>query len=165
MAMLTTPLQLLASTPPVTRVFTGLTVAFSLLYFWLSWSGQSTPYLTIIPGSSLFYPWTLVTSVFVETNIVEVRVLYIQSSRSASYLNTSTAHRLFDCRSSIIEISGEAMGYYGDHQVYRLPAPGFKHRRSCVQLDRVFPYAERRALPVSTRHNYCVGTLINPGTR
>jgi hypothetical protein len=76
MAMLTTPLQLLASTPPVTRVFTGLTVAFSLLYFWLSWSGQSTPYLTIIPGSSLFYPWTLVTSVFVETNIVEVRPLY-----------------------------------------------------------------------------------------
>jgi hypothetical protein len=84
MAVLTTPLQLITSTPPVTRAFTGLTIAFSLLYLWLHWSGISTPYLTLIPGNSLFYPWTFVTSVFVETNIVEVRENLHQAWKTSS---------------------------------------------------------------------------------
>ncbi|KAF8899003.1 eukaryotic integral membrane protein-domain-containing protein [Infundibulicybe gibba] len=31
-----------------------------------------TPFLTLIPGQSIFYPWTFVTSVFVETSIFEL---------------------------------------------------------------------------------------------
>lgn len=70
------PLQLVASIPPVTRAFTVATVVMSLLFYWLWWTdgeGFSVPYLVLVPGSSLFYPWTFVTSALVETGVVEVR--------------------------------------------------------------------------------------------
>ncbi|KAJ7808223.1 hypothetical protein B0H14DRAFT_2870581 [Mycena olivaceomarginata] len=74
MAVLPSPLLFLASIPPVTRGFTAATVVLSLLYAWLVWTGATVnaPYLTVVPGSSLFYPWTFVTSVLVETSIFEV---------------------------------------------------------------------------------------------
>ncbi len=70
------PLQYVASIPPATRAFTAATVVFSLLYYFLLWTGDETfsaPYLVLIPGSSLFYPWTFLTSAFVESSIIEVR--------------------------------------------------------------------------------------------
>lgn len=77
MAVLSSPILLIQSIPPVTRVFAAATILSSGLYAWLKWNGvESTPYLTLIPGSSLFYPWTLVTSVFVETTIFEVSLCH-----------------------------------------------------------------------------------------
>lgn len=70
------PIQLIASIPPVTRFFTAATVLLSLFYLYLQWkseTGYTVPYLTLVPGSSLFYPWTFFTSVFVETSVYEVR--------------------------------------------------------------------------------------------
>ncbi|KAH9997708.1 eukaryotic integral membrane protein [Russula compacta] len=55
------PLQLIASIPPVTRFFTAATLLLSLFYLYLQWKNEATypvPYLTLVPGSSLFYPWT-----------------------------------------------------------------------------------------------------------
>ncbi|KAH9982840.1 eukaryotic integral membrane protein, partial [Lactifluus volemus] len=69
------PTQLIASIPPVTRLFALTTLLFSLLYLYLQWTIEARhpmPYLTLVPGSSLFYPWTLFTSVFVETTIYEL---------------------------------------------------------------------------------------------
>ena len=69
------PIQLIASVPPLTRFFTVATVSFSLFYLYLQWKSDATyplPYLTLVPGTSLFYPWTFFTSVFVETTIYEV---------------------------------------------------------------------------------------------
>jgi hypothetical protein len=69
------PIQLIASVPPLTRFFTLATVLFSLFYLYLQWKSDATyplPYLTLVPGTSLFYPWTFFTSVFVETTIYEV---------------------------------------------------------------------------------------------
>ena len=69
------PLQLIASIPPVTRFFTAATVLLSLFYLYLQWKNEATypvPYLTLVPGSSLFYPWTFFTSVFVEISLYEV---------------------------------------------------------------------------------------------
>ena len=85
MAVLSTaPLQFISSIPPVTRAFTALTVICSLLYYWLWWTSDadfSVPYLVLIPGSSVFYPWTFVTSAFVEIGVVEVRlILHIPAS-------------------------------------------------------------------------------------
>jgi hypothetical protein len=70
------PIQLIASIPPVTRFVTAATVLLSLCYIYPQWksdAGYPVPYLTLVPGSSLFYPWTFFTSVFVETSIYEVR--------------------------------------------------------------------------------------------
>jgi hypothetical protein len=70
------PIQLIASIPPVTRFFTAATVVLSLLYLYPQWKSEASypvPYLTLVPGSSLFYPWTFFTSVFVETSVYEVR--------------------------------------------------------------------------------------------
>lgn len=74
MAILSTPLQYLTSTPPVTRGFAAATIAATSLYLWISWSTGSvdTPWLTLVPGSSLFYPWTFATSALVEVTIIEV---------------------------------------------------------------------------------------------
>jgi len=69
------PIQLVASIPPVTRFFTAATASLSLFYLYLQWKNEATypiPYLTLVPGSSLFYPWTFFTSVFVETTIYEL---------------------------------------------------------------------------------------------
>lgn len=75
MAVLSTPLQYLSSIPLITRVFTIATIVATSLYFWIWWTSgtTSTPYLTLVPGSSLFYPWTLVTSALVEISVLEVR--------------------------------------------------------------------------------------------
>ena len=75
MAILSSPLQLISSTPLTTRCYTGATVAFTLLYQLIRWNDAppySTPYLTLIPGSSLFYPWTFFTAGLVEVTFLEV---------------------------------------------------------------------------------------------
>lgn len=76
MAILGSPLQFLASVPPVTRAWTAATVVSTLFYFWISWKTHNDfiPYLTLVPGSSLFYPWTFLTSALVETSVIEVCV-------------------------------------------------------------------------------------------
>jgi len=74
MAILSTPLQYLTSIPPVTRGFTLATIAASSLYLWIWWTTEAAyiPYLTLVPGSSLFYPWTFITSALVEVTILEL---------------------------------------------------------------------------------------------
>ncbi|TFY80029.1 hypothetical protein EWM64_g3987 [Hericium alpestre] len=83
MAILSSPIQLVTSTPPVTRFLTVATVAMSLLYYWITWNASPyVPYLTLIPGNSLFYPWTFFTSMFVETTVIELfwTLLFVPAS-------------------------------------------------------------------------------------
>ncbi|SJL06197.1 uncharacterized protein ARMOST_09533 [Armillaria ostoyae] len=87
MAVLSSPLLFVSSIPIVTRSFTAATVIFSLFYAWLRWKDvSSTPYLTLIPGSSIFYPWTFVTSALVETTIYEFVATIIFVPASLKYL-------------------------------------------------------------------------------
>ncbi|KAF8560032.1 DUF1751-domain-containing protein [Imleria badia] len=76
MAILSTPLQYLTSIPPVTRGFVAATIAATSLYLWIQWSTGTVyiPWLTLVPGSSLFYPWTFATSALVEVTIIELFV-------------------------------------------------------------------------------------------
>lgn len=90
MAVLSSPLVLIQSIPPVTRAFTAATIVSSALYAWLCWKGlasDASHYLTLVPGASLFTPWTFFTSAFVETSIFEVcftiQVLVCHSSFSS----------------------------------------------------------------------------------
>ncbi|KAJ6621176.1 eukaryotic integral membrane protein-domain-containing protein [Mycena sp. CBHHK59/15] len=87
MAVLPSPLLFIASIPPVTRGFTAATIVSSLFYAWLRWNETVyAPYLTVVPGSSLFYPWTFVTSVLVETSIFELIGSLIFVPPSLKYL-------------------------------------------------------------------------------
>ncbi|GLB35903.1 putative eukaryotic integral membrane protein (DUF1751) [Lyophyllum shimeji] len=89
MAVLSSPLILIQSIPPVTRGFTLATVIFSTVYGWLCWKGlgpQAAQYMTVVPGSALFYPWTLVTSMFVETSLLEFVASMIFVPASLKYL-------------------------------------------------------------------------------
>ncbi|KIM70219.1 hypothetical protein SCLCIDRAFT_1207521 [Scleroderma citrinum Foug A] len=74
MAILSTPLQYLTSIPPVTRGFSFATIATSSLYLWIRWTSDTIyiPYLTLVPGSSFFYPWTFVSSALVEVTVIEL---------------------------------------------------------------------------------------------
>ncbi|KJA25894.1 hypothetical protein HYPSUDRAFT_134134 [Hypholoma sublateritium FD-334 SS-4] len=89
MAVLSSPLVLLQSVPPVTRAFTGLTIVSSALYAYLCWKGWETEvahYMTIVPGSAFYAPWTLLTSAFVEPNIFEFIASIIFVPPSLKYL-------------------------------------------------------------------------------
>ncbi|KAG6817980.1 hypothetical protein H0H87_012448 [Tephrocybe sp. NHM501043] len=85
MAVLSSPLVLLQSIPPVTRTFTAVTVISSGVYAWLSWKGLETEaadWMLVVPGTALFHPWTLVTSMFVETSVFEfvASILFVPAS-------------------------------------------------------------------------------------
>ncbi|KAI0361426.1 eukaryotic integral membrane protein [Trametes cingulata] len=83
------PLQFVASIPLATRVITAATIVFSLLYYFLRWSGYeaaSMPWLVLIPGSSIFYPWTFLTSAFVESTIIELIFTLVVIPPSLRYL-------------------------------------------------------------------------------
>jgi len=69
------PVQLIASIPPATRLLTTATVFLSLSFLYLQWKNETSyplQYLAVVPASSLFYPWTFFTSVFVETTMYEL---------------------------------------------------------------------------------------------
>lgn len=75
MTILSSPIQYVASTPLVTRAFAAATVVLSLLYYWVSWSSSDpyvAPYLILVPGTSIFYPWSFLTAGLVETSLIEV---------------------------------------------------------------------------------------------
>ncbi|TBU49924.1 eukaryotic integral membrane protein [Dichomitus squalens] len=83
------PLQFVASIPPTTRAVTAATIVLSLLYYFLLWTGDETfsaPYLVLVPGSSIFYPWTFLTSAFVESTIFELIFSLIVIPASLRYL-------------------------------------------------------------------------------
>ncbi|KAG6841747.1 hypothetical protein C0991_007076 [Blastosporella zonata] len=89
MAVLSSPLVLLQSIPPVTRIFTAATIIFSGLYAWLCWKGleaEAANWMLVVPGTALFHPWTLVTSMFVETSIFEFAASIIFVPPSLKYL-------------------------------------------------------------------------------
>ncbi|KAF8640642.1 hypothetical protein AX17_000299 [Amanita inopinata Kibby_2008] len=89
MAVLSSPLSLVQSIPPVTRAFTAATVLSSTAYGWLWWSGMSqdaASYLVMVPGSTLFHPWTFVTSALVETSIMELIATLVFVPASLKYL-------------------------------------------------------------------------------
>ncbi|KAL1697390.1 eukaryotic integral membrane protein [Schizophyllum commune] len=87
MVLLSSPAAVIQSIPPVTRAFTAATVLSSALYAWLRWSGvESTPYLTLIPGASIFYPWTFVTSALIETSLLEFIATLVFVPASLKYL-------------------------------------------------------------------------------
>lgn len=75
MAVLSSPLVLIQSVPPVTRAFTTLTIISTASYAFLCWKDlapEAAMYMTLVPGSALYAPWALFTSAFVETSIFEV---------------------------------------------------------------------------------------------
>jgi hypothetical protein len=77
MAMLNSPLQFIASIPPAARAFTILLVVSSILRSLLAtYRPGMQVYLDLVPGMTLWHPWTLITSSFVEVTLLEVCVVF-----------------------------------------------------------------------------------------
>ena len=73
--ILSSPWQTISSTPPAAKGFAAGTVILSLIYFWIRSTHDEenvAPYLVVIPGASIFFPWTFFTSTLIETSIIEV---------------------------------------------------------------------------------------------
>ncbi|XP_006454080.1 hypothetical protein AGABI2DRAFT_189397 [Agaricus bisporus var. bisporus H97] len=89
MAVLSSPIQLIQSIPPVTRAFTFATILFSGFYAWLRYQGLDSTYahwFLLIPGTSFFSPWTFLTSALVELSIFEFIATMIFVPASLKYL-------------------------------------------------------------------------------
>ncbi|KAH8835492.1 eukaryotic integral membrane protein [Flagelloscypha sp. PMI_526] len=87
MAILSTPVDFIKSIPPATRAFTATTIIASLAYNWFQWQGHPPPaWLVLIPGSSLFFPWTFLTSAVVETSLLELLLTLLFIPASLKYL-------------------------------------------------------------------------------
>ena len=65
--------------PPLTRSFLAILIVLTILntilqpnpsaLSWFVRTGHGSPFLSLVPGQSFTYPWTLVTAAFVEQNI------------------------------------------------------------------------------------------------
>lgn len=117
MAILSSPLQYISSTPPATRSFSALLVFISGCYYWLQWrqpetslvpANQSFPYLTLVPGLSWVYPWTLLTSSFVEKTVIEVCGFKDPKSNAADV--PTPAHLFLDLVTPFVTVSRTPMG-------------------------------------------------------
>jgi hypothetical protein len=148
MAILSSPLQYLAAVPPVTRAWTAATVVSTLFYFWVAWKTHNdyAPYITLVPGSSVFYPWTFLSSALVETSIIEV----CTTVASPLIVKTDTFAACYYpyCYTRIITVFGTALGNHRNHQIYGGVNRGVKHNRICFQLDRICCYKECGPFPV-----------------
>jgi len=111
MAILSTPLQYLTSIPPVTRGFSFATIAASSLYLWIRWTSDTIyiPYLTLVPGSSFFYPWTFVSSALVEVTVIEVGLSRLPLHRMS---NSLLAYFLVDRHPTMLTVFRASMGYH-----------------------------------------------------
>ncbi len=78
--------------PPVTRVVLIVLVVQSLLNAairyrqWTSGSNIVIPYLTFVPQLSLIYPWTLLTTTFVENNVFTLAISTLTVYHGGRYL-------------------------------------------------------------------------------
>lgn len=94
--------------PPVTRALILLTISFTFLYgvaIWNTISGSLTdsntkpdlsiPYLTLVPSKSIFYPWTILTSIFVEQNTLNFLLNVTAVFLSGRYLERAWGSKDF----------------------------------------------------------------------
>ncbi|KAK0520127.1 hypothetical protein OC842_007203 [Tilletia horrida] len=95
-------LSLVSSIPPATRALTGALLFFSTFIAVLRWFGTDEklhflsfsrsdsalkfPWLVIVPGQSFWYPWTLLTSAFCETSLIEFVISAISLPLAGAYL-------------------------------------------------------------------------------
>ncbi|KAG7099595.1 hypothetical protein E1B28_001425 [Marasmius oreades] len=87
MVVLQSPITFIVSIPPVTRYFTLATILTSLLHAWFRWQETDiTSFLALVPGSSIFYPWTFISSALLETTILGVIFSLITIPPSLRYL-------------------------------------------------------------------------------
>ncbi|OBT74844.1 hypothetical protein VF21_06758 [Pseudogymnoascus sp. 05NY08] len=85
--------------PPITRGLLLLLLFQSLLsaavHFQRPIGGLVIPYLTLIPSMSLIYPWTFITSTFVETNIFSLAISGLTIWHGGRYLERAWTSREF----------------------------------------------------------------------
>jgi len=148
MAILSTPFQYLAAIPPVTRAWTAATIVSTLFYFWVVYKTHSdyAPYITLVPGSSVFYPWTFLSSALVETSIIEVCTTVASPLIAKADKIIVLCYTYCDTR--IVTVFGTALGNHRNNQIHGGVNRDVKHNRVCIQLDRIHCDKERRPLPV-----------------
>lgn len=94
--------------PPVTRALILLTCSFSFICAAARWNTSATaadgsavppdrliPYPTLVPSKSLYYPWTVLTSIFVEENILNFFINTAAVYLSGRYLERAWGSKDF----------------------------------------------------------------------
>ncbi|OJD12032.1 hypothetical protein AJ78_07320 [Emergomyces pasteurianus Ep9510] len=87
--------------PPITRAILSAICALSFLNGVARWRqyegspGAPIPYLSLVPSNILFYPWTLVTTTFVEQNIFTVVITGATLFYGGKYLERAWGSREF----------------------------------------------------------------------
>jgi len=85
--VLSSPLQYLTSIPPVTRGISILLIVLPTAYSWLQLHDYDvTPYFTVVPGSIIWYPWTLISAAFIEETVLAWIFSFITILLSFRYL-------------------------------------------------------------------------------
>ncbi|KAJ8084444.1 hypothetical protein PM082_003214 [Marasmius tenuissimus] len=87
MAVLQSPITFIASIPTVTRYFTFATILTSVVHVWFLWKEVDiADWVALSARTSLFRPWTFLTSVLLEPSILGLIFALITIPPSLGYL-------------------------------------------------------------------------------
>ena len=89
--------------PPATRGCIGLTIFFTSLYAFAKWqqkpvsgtADSKVPFLTLVPAQCYRYPWTIITSTFVEQNVLNLLINTTAVFLSGRYLERAWSSKDF----------------------------------------------------------------------
>lgn len=88
--------QMKINIPPTTRALLALTCFFTSLYVLARWSAPTaTRLLTLVPARFYIHPWTIVTSTFVEQDIVNLLINTTAVYLSGRYLERAWGSKDF----------------------------------------------------------------------
>jgi len=104
--------------PPITRAALILLVVQSLLSAivrYRGWTSSSdilvVPYLTLVPSMSLIYPWTLLTSSFVESNVFALAISALTLWHGGRYLERAWTSKEFGKFVVIVTLIPNALSF------------------------------------------------------
>lgn len=82
--------------PPTTRALLALTCFFTFLYVLARWNAPSTTaFLTLIPARFYIHPWTILTSTFVEQDVLNLFINITAVFLSGRYLERAWGSKDF----------------------------------------------------------------------
>ena len=155
--------------PPATRGLTLTLIGCSTVYFFLRLSsarkdpggvldhvgdaGTTVPWLTLVPSNVVYAPWTLLSSGFTETNLIEVRssftlILTLMIKLTNEEVCWRVVLGVFVDFTFVRKIPRTSMGCSRTSKIRGIHYRSIKHYRSSSISHRIYRVGKQAIIPV-----------------